>query len=74
MAARTEQDSTAELKAALGEEWRLVAYVVDRLSGIIFLVITIIFNVVILLSSPEVSKFEECSGPTGSCNLTGNAT
>ena len=67
MAARTEQDSLSKVKAALGEEWRLVAYVIDRLSGIVFLVVTIIFNFVILLSSPEVSKFEYCRGPPGSC-------
>ncbi|KAF0302118.1 hypothetical protein FJT64_025798 [Amphibalanus amphitrite] len=68
MAARTEQDSMSELKAALADEWRLVAYVVDRLCGILFLVATVIFNLVILLSSPEVSKFEYCRGPPGSCN------
>ncbi|XP_037088901.1 neuronal acetylcholine receptor subunit alpha-9-like [Pollicipes pollicipes] len=68
MAARREQDNVEGLKAALAEEWRLVAYVVDRLSGACFLVITIVFNVAILLSSPEVSKFEYCRGPPGSCN------
>lgn len=48
-------------------EWRYVCHVLDQLFFLVAFVAFIIFNVVLLWSSPFREKFEYCPGGPGTC-------